>query len=120
GVGSLLVMALILPFLIFTIDDPAIAIVMLAAITGSSNTLDSLPAVLIGMPSGGVQVTFLAGHQLARRGQGAYAMGAVYAVSALGGIVGAIALAIVIPVIRPFVLSFNYPEIAAMAAFGMA
>ena len=120
GVGSLLVMALMIPFVLFKIDDPAIAIVMLATITGVNNTLDSIPAVLVGLPSGATQVTFLEGHQLARRGLGAYTLGAVYAVSAIGGVVGAVILALVIPVIKPFVLSFNYSEIAMMALFGVA
>ena len=120
GVGSLLVMALMIPFVLFKIDDPAIAIVMLATITGVNTTLDSIPAVLVGLPSGATQVTFLEGHQLARRGLGAYALGAVYAVSAIGGVVGAVILALVIPVIKPFVLSFNYSEIAMMALFGVA
>ena len=120
GVGSLLVMALMIPFVLFKIDDPAIAIVMLATITGVNNTLDSIPAVLVGLPSGATQVTFLEGHQLARRGLGAYTLGAGYAVSAIGGVVGAVILALVIPVIKPFVLSFNYSEIAMMALFGVA
>ncbi len=120
GVGSLLVMALMIPFVLFKIEDPAIAIVMLATITGVNNTLDSIPAVLVGLPSGATQVTFLEGHQLARRGLGAYTLGAVYAVSAIGGVVGALVLAMVIPVIKPFVLSFNYSEIAMMALFGVA
>ena len=120
GVGSLLVMALMIPFVLFKIDDPAIAIVMLATITGVNNTLDSIPAGLVGLPSGATQVTFLEGHQLARRGRGAYTLGAVYAVSAIGGVVGAVILALVIPVIKPFVLSFNYSEIAMMALFGVA
>jgi hypothetical protein len=120
GVGSLLVMAILLPFLIFNIEDPAIAIVLLAAITGCNNTIDSIPAVLIGLPSGATQVTFLEGHQLARRGEGAHTLGAVYAVSAIGGVVGAVTLALVIPVIKPFVLTFSYSEIAVMAMFGVA
>ena len=41
-------------------------------------------------------------------------------VSALGGLVGAIVLALVIPLIKPVILSFGFPEIAAMAFFGIA
>lgn len=75
GVGSLLVMAILLPFIVFNIQDPAVALVMLAAIAGTNNTLDSIPAVVVGVPSGATQVTFLEGHQLARRGQAAYCLG---------------------------------------------
>ena len=120
GIGSLTVMAILLPYIIFHVDDPAVALVLLAAITGTSNTMDSLPAIVIGLPGSSTQVTFLEGHQLARRGQAAYAMGAVYAVSGLGGLIGAVALAAVIPVIKPFILMIDRSEIAIIAMFGIA
>ncbi len=120
GVGSLLVMAILLPFIVFNIQDPAVALVMLAAIAGTNNTLDSIPAVVVGVPSGATQVTFLEGHQLARRGQAAYCLGAIYSVSAMGGVVGAVALALVIPIIKPFILSIDRSEIAVIAMFGVA
>jgi TctA family transporter len=120
GVGSLLVMAILLPFIVFNIQDPAVALVMLAAIAGTNNTLDSIPAVVVGVPSGATQVTFLEGHQLARRGQAAHTLGAIYSVSAMGGVVGAVALAIAIPVIKPFILSIDRSEIAVIAMFGVA
>ena len=120
GVGSVLVMAILLPFIILNIDDPAVALVMLAAIAGSNNTLDSIPAVVVGVPAGATQVTFLEGHQLARRGQAAHTLGAIYAVSALGGVIGAVALAMIIPVIKPFILMIDRSEIAVIAMFGIA
>lgn len=120
GVGTPIVMAITIPFVVFTIEDPLIGIVLLATIGGVSNTLDSIPAVLLGYPGAATQVTFLEGHQLAQKGKAAHTLGAIYAVSALGGIVGAIALVAVIPIIRPFILNFSYSEIAAMALFGVA
>ena len=120
GVSATLVMALSIPFIVLNIEDPLIGIVMLATLTGVDNTLDSIPAVLLGQPGASTQVTFLEGNQLARRGLAAHTLGAVYAVSAMGGLVGALALAIVIPVIKPFILEFGFPEIAAMALFGVA
>ena len=120
GVSSILVMAIAIPIIVFNIDDPIIGLTLLATIGGVNNTLDSIPAVLMGIPSGPTQVTFLEGNQLAQRGLAAHTLGGVYAVSAMGGIVGAIALMIVIPVVKPFILSFSFPEIAAMALFGVA
>jgi TctA family transporter len=119
GVNSFLVMALAIPIIFFKIDDPAIGLILLATITGVDNTLDSIPAVLLGQPSAATQVTFLEGHQLARQGKAAHTLGAIYAVSALGGLVGAAALTLAIPVIRPFVLEFGFSEIAAMALVGL-
>ncbi len=119
GMNAFLVMALAFPFILFEIEEPAIGLVVLATISGVSNTLDSIPAILIGQPSAATQVTFLEGHQLARQGKAAHTLGAVYAVSALGGVVGAALLIIAIPVARPWVLKFGFPEITATAIIGI-
>ena len=120
GISATLVMALTIPFIIISVEDPVIGIAMLATLTGIDNTLDSIPSILLGMPGGATQVTFLEGNQLARQGYAAHTLGAVYAVSALGGIIGAIMMALLIPLIKPVVLAFGFAEIAAMAMFGVA
>ncbi len=122
GASGVIIMALSIPFIVefFRGDQAAIGLVMLASMTGVNNTLDSIPAVLFGQPSAATQVTFLEGHQLARQGRAAHTLGAVYAVSAMGGLVGAIVLAILIPVVKPVILLFGFPEIAAVAFFGIA
>jgi putative tricarboxylic transport membrane protein len=119
GVGSTLVMAIALPIIVLGIEDPVIGILMLAVITGTSNTFDSIPAQLMGVVNSGTQVTFLEGHQLARKGLGAYSLGAVYAVSAIGGVVGAICLLLAIPFIRPVIVNMSNGEIAMLALFGI-
>ena len=120
GISATLVMALTIPFIIISIDDPVIGVAMLATLTGIDNTLDSIPAILLGMPGGATQVTFLEGNQLAQQGYAAHTLGAVYAVSALGGVIGALMMALLIPAIKPVVLAFGFAEIAAMAMFGVA
>jgi len=119
GVSAVLVMALALSIILFNVEDPAVGIVLLATITGINNTLDSIPAVLYGVPGAATQVTFLEGHQLARQGKAAHTLGAVYVVSALGGIIGAAMLMLAIPVVRPFVLKFGFSEIAATTLVGL-
>ena len=74
GTNAFLVMALAFPLILFEVDDPAIGLVALATISGVSNTLDSIPAILIGQPSAATQVTFLEGHQLARQGKAAHTL----------------------------------------------
>ena len=122
GASGVIVMALSIPFIVefFRGEQAAIGLVMLASMTGVNNTLDSIPAVLFGQPSAATQVTFLEGHQLARQGKAAHTLGAIYAVSAMGGLVGAIVLALLIPIVKPVILSFGFPEIAAVAFFGIA
>lgn len=119
GIGGTLVMAVALPIILISVKDPIIGILMLAVITGTSNTFDSIPAQLMGVVNAGTQVTFLEGHQLARKGLGAYSLGAVYAVSAIGGLVGAFGLLLAIPFIRPFILKMSFAEIAMLALFGI-
>lgn len=119
GVGSVLMIGIALPLVILGVEEAAIGIVLLATITGTGNTFDSIPAQLMGIVSAGTQVSFLEGHQLARKGLGAYSLGAVYAVSAVGGICGALLLLLVIPVIRPFILAVSFAEISVLALFGI-
>ena len=108
GVGALTIAAIFLPILTF-----------IAALGSLNNTLDSLPAVLLGYPGAATPVTFLEGHQLAMRGRGAHTLGAIYAVSAIGGIVGAVALLAAMPFLRPIIVRFFFPEIAVVALFGV-
>lgn len=119
GASGIVVMALAIPFITENVTDPAIGMVALAVITGVNNGLDTIPAILLGQPGGGNNVSFLEGHQLARQGKAAHTLGAVYAVSMLGGVVGAITLALAVPIMRPFVLSFSWAEIAMLGLFGV-
>lgn len=120
GVGATLVTAIMLPTILLLVDEPAIGIMLIAMIGSLNNTLDSIPAVLIGVPGSETQVTYLEGHQLARKGLGAHTLGAIYAVSMIGGVFGAVVLALSIPVIKPVILRFSYAEIAMLALFGIA
>lgn len=119
GVGSLLTMAILIPFLVVNVEDPAMALIMFATITGANNTLDSIPAVVAGIPGSSTQVTFLEGHQAAQQGRAAYTLGAVYGSSMIGGVIGAAFIAVLIPVIRPLIMEFTYAEIAMVALFGV-
>ncbi|MCI0888917.1 MAG: tripartite tricarboxylate transporter permease, partial [Chloroflexi bacterium] len=80
GISATLVMAITIPFIVVSVSDPVVGLAMLAVLTGVDNTLDSIPAILLGMPGGATQVTFLEGNQLAHRGKAAHTLGAVYAV----------------------------------------
>lgn len=119
GISAGLLMAIAIPFIVFNVQDPVIGIVMLATITGIEEMLDVLPIVALGHPGGG-QVTFIEARPLAAKGHAARVLGFVYMVSALGGIIGAIALLLVIPIIKPFILQFSFAEIGVIGLFGVA
>lgn len=120
GIGATVMIAIVLPIVLLSIHEPAIGIVMLACITGTGNTFDSIPAQLMGIVQSGSQVTFLEGHQLTRKGKGAFSLGTVYAVSAIGGLVGAACLLLAIPFLKPVILKMGFAEIAMLALFGIA
>ena len=119
GVGSLAIVAIALPFVILNLD-PAFGLLFIAGILALNNTMDSIPAILLGYPTVGTQVTVLEGFQLSQRGRSARTLGAVYAVSTIGGLIGAFLLALALPLIRPFIVNMSFPEITSMALFGIA
>ena len=119
GISAGLLMAIAIPFIVFNVQDPIIGIVMLATITGVEEMLDVLPIIALGHPGGG-QVTFIEARPLVAQGYAARVLGFVYMVSAIGGITGAIALLLVIPVIKPVILQFSFAEIGTVGLFGVA
>lgn len=119
GISAGLLMAIAIPFIVFNVQDPVIGIVMLATITGVEEMLDVLPIVALGHPGGG-QVTFIEARPLVAKGYAARVLGFIYMVSAIGGIIGAIALLLVIPIIKPFILQFSFAEIGVIGLFGVA
>jgi len=80
-----------------------------------------VPAVLFGVPgTTGSAATILDGHPLAKQGQAGRAFGAAYTASLLGGLAGAVLLAVSIPVLRPVILYLGSPELLAICIFGLS
>ncbi len=118
GVGGLFAMALLLPL---TNDlDIYATMGLLIGIGSVVTTSDTLPAILLGVPGSAAAIaTVEDGHPLARRGEADRALGASYSASMLGGIFGALVLAIAIPVLRPVVLSLQTPDFLAVSVLGL-
>jgi TctA family transporter len=119
GLGGLVGMALLLPF---TFDmDKFAAFAFLLGMASVTATSDVIPAVLFGVPgTAGCAATILDGHPLARQGQAGRAFGACYTSSMLGGLFGALLLAISIPILRPVMLYLGSPELLAFSVFGLS
>ena len=111
-------MALLLPF---TFDlDPFTAFAFLLGMGSVTTTSDTIPAVLFGVPgTAGSAATILDGHPLARQGQAGRAFGAAYTASMMGGVFGALLLAVSIPILRPVMLKVGAPELLAFSIFGL-
>lgn len=119
GVGSMVGIAVMLPFLYGM--EPVAGIFMLIGITAVNNTSDSFPAVLFGIPGGSSSAaTIMDGHPLARMGQAGRALGAAFTSSMLGGIIGALVLLMILPIARPLVLALGSPELLMLSLLGIA
>jgi len=118
GLGGIVGMALLLPFT-FSMD-PYAAFGMLLGMGSVTTTSDTIPAVLFGVPgTAGSAATVLDGHPLAKQGQAGRALGAAYTASLVGGVFGALLLAVSIPILRPVMLHIGSPELLAFAVFGL-
>jgi len=119
GLGGIVAMSILLPFS-FGMDPPT-AFAFLLGMYAVTTTSDSLPAVLLGVPGTAAgAATILDGYPMAQRGEATRALGAAFSVSALGGVLGSVALAISIPFVQPVVLSFGPPEYFMLGFFGLA
>ena len=119
GIGGLTGFALLVPFT-YTMD-PYAAFAMLLGMASVITTSDVIPAVLFGVPGHAAsQATVLDGLPMTKRGEASRALSACYTSSLLGGLIGAVMLAISLPLVRPFVLSIGTPEMLALTIFGVS
>jgi TctA family transporter len=119
GIGGLAGTALLLPF---TFDmDPFSAFALLLGLGATTATGDPIPAILFGVPGGaGSAATVLDGLPMAKRGEAGRALSAAYMSSLMGGVFGALLMAIALPIMRPLILFVNSPELLALAVFGIS
>ncbi len=118
GIGGLAGMALLIPFTYSL--DPHTALAFLIGMWAVTATSDTVPAILFGVPGAiGSASTVLDGYPMARRGEAGRAFGASFTSSILGGLFGALLLAVSIPVLRPFMLAIGSPELLAVCVLGL-
>lgn len=122
GLGGAFLLAVILPF-IFGME-PMLAIAILIGATATDGTGNGVTSIIFGVPGSptGVATTF-DGYPMAKKGLAGRAIGASMAGAAVGGIIGAFALALMIPIVRPIVLSIGAAEffiLVVVALFAIA
>ena len=109
GIGGRATLAILLPFIVKM--DPASALVLIVGIHAIGNTADTIPAVLFGIPgSTSATATVMDGYPMAKRGEAERALGASFAASGVGGLIGAFTVLATIPMILPLILTFGNPE----------
>jgi TctA family transporter len=118
GLGGTFALAIFLP-LVFRLD-PATGIAFMLAITAVNGTGNTITSVLFGVPgsASGVASTF-DGFPMTQRGEGIRAVSAGLTSSAIGGLIGAVVLALCLPFLRAIVLNFRPPEFFALIVMAM-
>jgi TctA family transporter len=119
GIGGITGIAMLLPFTFGM--DPYSAFALLLGLAAAVSTGDPIPAVLFGVPGGAASAaTVLDGFPMAKNGEAGRALSASYMSSLMGGIFGALLLAISIPFLRPIMLYLGSPELLAFAILGIS
>jgi TctA family transporter len=119
GIGGLAGTAMLLPFTFAM--DPYSAFALLLGLGSTTSTGDPIPAVLFGVPGGAASAaTVLDGFPMAKRGEAGRALSAAYMSSLMGGIFGAMLLAVSIPILRPVMLYLGSPELLAFSILGIS
>jgi putative tricarboxylic transport membrane protein len=109
GLGGIAGLSLLLPFVYG--GDPTLVLPMMIGLLAVTNTSDTFPAVLLGIPgTSSAQATILDGFPLARSGEAARALGAAFSASLLGGLFGALLLTLAIQFARPLILGVGFGE----------
>lgn len=118
GLGGTGAVAVLLPF-VFVLE-PNQAIAMIIGAVAVVHTSDVITSVVLGIPgSAAASVFLLDGNKMAKKGQGGRALSASFIASTIGGLLGIVALTLVVPVARPVVTAFGSPEIFMLILMGI-
>ena len=119
GLGGQFLLAVLIPFVFGMNPISGMALLLGAhAVTGTGGSITS---ILFNTPGESSNApTCFDGFEMTKKGQAGRAMGAALWASGVGGVIGAIALLLVIPIIRTIVLSFGPPEFFMLTVLGIS
>lgn len=101
--------------------SPEIAIIFLIAVWAGAEFGGAISAILLNIPGTPAAVpTQMAGHPLAKRGEGGLAIGTALTFSMLGNWAGLIALIVFVPVMLAIALNFTSWEMFLLVMLGIA
>lgn len=100
--------------------DPWVAITIVVFHMAASDITEPIPAILFGVPgSRSSQATVLDGYPMAQKGLAGVALGASYTTTIVGGVVGAAALLLALPVSRQILQWFGSAEFFLLSLMGI-
>lgn len=119
GLGGITGMAVLLPLIVGM--DPASGIGLLIGLNAATTIGDTFPSVLMGVPgTAASQATVVDGYPMARKGLANVALGAAFTSNMLGGIIGALALFLIIPLATPIIIGIGAPQLFMLALLGLS
>ena len=119
GLGGTLAIALFIPLMIGV--DPLIGMVFLISMHAVVHTAGSIPSILFGIPGTGADAaTVMDGLPLTRKGQAGRALGASLLASGIGGVVGALFLMLMMPLLEPLILMITPAEYFLLTMLGIS
>lgn len=119
GIGSVVTIALLIPFLIGM--DPILAIVLCACIYSADAYGGAITSILINTPGApSSAATTFDGYPLARQGRAGAALGMAAISSAIGGIFAILVLMVAAPLLAKLAYRFGPPEYFMLAVFGLS
>ncbi len=118
GLGGIVAMALLLPFTYGF--EPAATLALLLGAHIATVWGDSVTSILFSVPGSakGLALCF-DGYPMTKQGQATRALSASATGALLGGVIGAVFLALCIPLIRPVILALGPSEYLMMALWGL-
>lgn len=118
GLGGLTALALLIPFVYGM--EPMAGLGFLLAAHAVVYTGGALTSVALGIPGSGPNAaTVIDGFPMTKAGRCGEALGAAFAASGFGGLVGVIALVGLLPFLRPLVMHIGSPETFLFAVMGI-
>lgn len=118
GLGGKIGIVLLIPF-VFGME-PVAGAVFLLAMHSVVHTGGAIPSILFGVPGDGpTAATVIDGYEMAKKGEAGRALGASLGASGIGGLLGAVFLGLMIPVIQPIVLAVSPAEFFMLAILGI-
>ncbi len=118
GLGGNVGLALIIPFTYGM--NPIAGFSLLMGMHAVVQTGGAVPAILFNTPGTGPSAaSCLDGYPLAQQGKAGRAIGAHVTASVVGGLIGALGMGLLIPIVRPFILLFSPSEFFMLAILGI-
>ena len=119
GIGSA---GLSILLLLWTVHwDPVSVLLLFGALTGGATFMGSITAILFNIPgTSSAAAAMLDGHPMARAGLPKTAIACAATASAIGSVIGVLALIAILPVIRPVLLEFGPLERLLLGLWGLA